>query len=262
MDALSALARLAPYGLGPIAGAYGAYRGSRAVSKLTRRTKPMRRIPRGINVKGLHTFKRAINFIVPYSPLNGIVGVAGGLDNRFSLTFGLDQIVLLVGAVRSGYAVPNFTELTALFDKWRIKGVTVSVFFQDNSSSTGVTATNMPLLNYVWDTSDNSLESIAEMNQHPNVKRQQFGSGSTRTGCIRTSGRPLTHLNTGDSISGGLASTGSRPEKYGTWIDTVSPSTSFYALKGVFDPLGATQVVSQGSMSFYIDITYELKDVI
>lgn len=259
MDALSSLLRLAPYGLAPFAGAYGAYRGGRSLVGKRKRT--ARRIPRSLNVKGIHTFRRTAQFPMAYSPANG-VAYGTGTGNSVAITFSLADINVKVGSGVGSAGVPNATELTSLFDKWCISKVTVRLFFQDNSSSTGVTATNMPLLNYVWDNSDNTIEVLSDINQHPSVKRFQFGSGTAKNGCLTTTGYPQGHLLTGDAISGGTATTGSRPEPKGTWFDTTTPSVSHYCLKMVFDPIGATQVSSEGSFSFYVDVTYKCKDVI
>jgi len=260
MDALSALVRLAPYGLAPAIGAYGAYRGARSIGK-NRTSRRVKRIPRSLTVKGLHQFKRSVNFNMGYSPLNGVTGPAGGTSNSLSMNFSLQTVSILVGAVRSAQVIPNFAELTALFDKWRLKSVTVSVFFQDNSSSTGVTATNIPLVNYIWDSSDNTIETLDQMSQHPNVKRYQFGNGAARNGCLKTRGVPLAHI-TGAGINGGTVVTGTRPEKAGTWFDTATPDVAHNCLKMTFDPIGGTQVANEGSFSYYVDLMYELKDVI
>jgi len=48
----------------------------------------------------------------------------------------------------------------------------------------------MPLLVYVWDKEDKTLDSITTLNQFENAKRYQFGNGAARNGALITTGKP------------------------------------------------------------------------
>lgn len=263
METLAALASLAPYGIGPAIAGYGAYRGARSFGKAALRSLPPRkkmRIPRMISARGQHKIRRSVTIVIPYSPLNGFT-VGGGTGQNLNFGYSLSAISMLCGGATSTLAVPNSTQMSTLFDKWRISSVRAQIYFQDNSSTTSVNTTNMPLLNYVWDTSDNAVEALSDMLSHDKCRRYQFGNGAAKGGCLRTSGRPQATLGTGDLLLGGTT-TGSHVEPRATWFQTTTPNVLHNCLKIVADPIGATLATSEGSFSFYFDIMYDLKDII
>lgn len=213
-------------------------------------------VGRSLTIRGTHTFKRTMQFSVPYVPSTGFqIGTA---NYGMSLSFSLSTIKVTTGTVTT-LPVPGYTDLTSLFDKWRIVGATVKIFFQNNTSLTSSILTCMPLVNYVWDTNDDSLTQFASILQYPFVRQFQFGNGATAAGCLLTSGKPLAHLGTGDDVIGGTTG-GTRPEKYGAWCDTTAPGVQHNALKFFLDSFSATQATSEGAFSFYVDMVYQCKD--
>ena len=255
------LLQLAPYGLGPLVAAYGAARGARAVYSATSRRpayRKTRRVPRTLRVKGLHSFRRSINLAADYIPTTGFtVGALTGTS--MTLTFSLSEVRGYLGASSFAIAVPGATDFTNLFDAWRIKAVRVSVFFQNTSSTSASVATNMPLIVYVWDKEDKSIDSIATINQFETSKRYQFGNGASRGGALMTMGKPHAS-STGPLTNGGSA--GIKVEPASTWLETTQPTVEYQSLKLGVDGFGATQATTEGRFAFYIDVFYELKDVI
>lgn len=213
-------------------------------------------VGRSLTIRGTHTFKRTIQTSVPYVPSTGFQSGVASLG--LSMAFSLSSLKITTGSVVT-QSVPGFTDLTNLFDKWRLVGVTVKVFFQNNSSLTSSILTCMPLLNYVWDTNDDAVPGIGAILQYPTVRQFQFGNGAAASGCLVTSGKPLAHLGTGDDVIGGTTG-GTRPEKYGAWCDTSVPQVQHNSLKMYLDSFSATQATSEGAFSFYVDMVYQCKD--
>jgi len=260
MDALSALLSLAPYGLGPAAAAYGGYRAIRGVRKSTRPTKRMR-ISRPLRVGGVHSFRRTTMLPIAYLPATGF-SFAGLSGSALSFTFTLADCRCYLGASSSAVPVPSSTEFSTLFDSWRIRGVKVSAFFQNNTSSTQQITTCMPLLSYVWDKDDHTVASLGDINQFQNVKRFQFGNGAAKSGCLVSYGKPQA-TSTGVFTAGG-ATSGQKVEPHSTWMETSAAgiASEYNSMKVVADLFGATQASSEGIISFYFDVTYEMKGVV
>lgn len=216
-------------------------------------------IGRSLSIKGMHSFKRTVQFTVPYIPTTGFqIGTA---SQSLSLGFSLSQLLVNTAAATT-IAIPGFADLVALFDKWRIAGVRVKIFFQQNSSSVASATTNMPLLNYVVDSSDAAPVVLADILQYPDVRQYQFGNGATNAGCLMVGVKPRAHLSTGDQIVGQALAAGGRVEPASAWMDTSAPLVQYNSLKMVLDGFGATQATTEGSFSFYVDITYQCKDAL
>jgi len=117
----------------------------------------------------------------------------------------------------------------------------------------------MPLLVYVWDKEDKTLDSITTLNQFENAKRYQFGNGAARNGALITTGKPQAS-STGPLTNGGSA--GLKLEPVTTWFETTQPAVEYCSLKMAVDNFLATQATPEGSFSYYVDISYELKGVV
>lgn len=215
-------------------------------------------IGRSLTIRGTHTFKRSLQIPIQYVPTTGFQSGTASLN--MAVSFSLSQVKVTTGTAVQ-FAVPGASDLINLFDKWRIANVTFKIFFQNNSSATSSVATCMPLLNYVWDTTDDTPPAFVDIMQYPTVKQYQFGNGASATGCMRTSGKPLAHLSSGEQLVNGLTG-GTKPEKYGTWIDTTAPLVQHNSLKFFVDGFGASLATSEGQFSIYIDITYQCKDAL
>lgn len=260
-NTMNNLLSLAPYGLGPLVAAYGAARGARAAySSVSRRPayRKARRVPRSLRIRGLHTFRRTVNFPLVYTPNAGFVsGALSGSSATF--TFSLSELRMYLGAGSVAFAIPSYTDFTNLFDAWRIKSVKISMFFQNTSSTVASATTNMPLLVHAWDYEDNSVDASSAINQKDNSKRFQFGNGSAPMGALVTYGKPRA-TSTGPLTFGGSAGLKQEPAK--TWLETTHPEVQYNAWKVYVDGFAATQATTEGSFSTYVDIVYELKDVV
>lgn len=259
MDLLS----LAPYGLAPLAAAYGASRLGRAAYSSVRKGLPARkraraRIPTSLKLKGTHTFRRSTFHQADITPSLGFVN--GALNgNAIVFTFSLAEIRMYIGAGSVVSAIPSYTEFTTLFDCWRVKSVKLHAFFQNTNSPTSQITTCAPLLHYVWDSDDHVIPSLGDVNQYTGVKRYQFCNGASKGGALVTTGRPHA-TSTGVMTTGGSA--GTKTEPLSTWMETAQSGIEFNSLKMVFDSFGATQATPEGRISFYFDIVYEFKDVV
>lgn len=215
-------------------------------------------VGRSLSIKGTHSFKRTVNVQIPYAPSSGFN--IGNASPGMSFAFSLASLKITTGAATI-IAIPGAADLIGLFDKWRIAKVTVKIFFQNNSSSVATVATNMPLLNYVWDTSNDTVLALSDLLQYPSVRQYQFGNGAATSGCLMTGGSPRAHLTTGEQLVAGTT-VGGRPETTGAWMDTTSAGIQYNALKVFVDGFGGTQTTTEGNFSVYVDIVYQCKDAL
>jgi len=256
----AALAALGMFGGVPSLGAYGAYRGVRALTKSRGKTRNMKtRVPRNISLRGSHVFRRAVTIPFDYNPVAG-VGVTGSavVSPNISLSFGLQNHTINVGTTAFQLAVPNYTQLTSLFDNWRIKNVVVRIMYSHTGES-GLDNTSAPIIRYAWDHTDDLAVNQADLLQMPSFKSYQFANGASTTG-FSTRGVPKALLGTGIELADGTT-TGGRPMASTTWLETISPTISLNGLKICFvNNLGTANVVV-GRFSVMVDTTYELKDV-
>lgn len=259
----AALAALGMFGGVPSLGAYGAYRGARALTKSRGKTRNMKsKVPRNLSLRGTHVFRRAVSIPIDYTPSTG-VNISGSavVSPNMAISFGLQNHTITIGATQFQLAVPNYTQLTSLFDNWRIRNVTVRLFFSHTSESSSVSAAafSVPTMHYVWDHTDDLVIASPELLQMPGFKTYQFANGASTTG-FSTRGVPKALLGTGIELSDGTT-TGGRPMSSSTWLETISPSISLNGLKICFlNNLGTHPSVT-GKFSLMIDTTYELKDV-
>jgi len=258
----AALAALGMFGGVPSLGAYGAYRGARALTKSRGKTRNMKtRVPKPLSLRGVHTFRRAVEIPIDYTPSTGVnITGSGVVSPNMAISFGLQNHTITIGATAFQLAVPNYTQLTSLFDNWRIKNVVVRLMYSHTAAAeTYQTGLSAPIIRYVWDHTDDTVVPVTEILQMPGFKSYQFANGASTTG-FSTRGVPKALLGTGIELADGTT-TGGRPMASSTWLETISPSIALNGLKICFVNNLGTTTVTQGRFSLMIDTTYELKDV-
>lgn len=222
-----------------------------------------RSIPKSLYIKGIHQFKRSMVYTAAYIPSTGI---AGGTDYGVNVACSLQNCYFSVQTGTTTTAVPGYSELVSLFDQYRIDKMTCNVFFQDTGSNTGSALTSMPIALYgndVNDTLAGYYPTQPVMLQFATTKKYQFGNGASKGGCLRTTVVPQAHLSSGleNGGPGAVSSTGTRPEKPRTWIDTNSPAVAHFGTNFWFDPAGGTQTTNLGTFTFYVDLYISCKDI-
>lgn len=208
---------------------------------------------RSLTIRGVHPFRRTVQVPILYQSATGF-GYSTLTADNISFQFNLTSVILNLAGSQFSIAVPGATDLSNLFDKWRIDSVSCKVFYQDTQSATASNATGMPIIVSVWDANDGNPAVLGDLLQYPGVKIYQFGNGASATGAMTTAGKPLAASITG------LAAAGPSSEKHGTWLNTAVPATQYLGLKMSNDSLGATSATNGGQYSFYFTINYSCKD--
>jgi hypothetical protein len=160
--------------------------------------------------------------------------------------------------------LPNYTELTTLFDKYKINGVKIDFFqpYQNGAgnmdSSTSASQQRMPMirLHTVHDYDDNSAIGISDMMQYPSYKCIELTSANLKNGKYSRYTRPAILR----SVYETLVSTGYESVKRHGYLDSSSTDVAHYHTKAIFEP-----VYADGTPAFWdvkvlvtINMTYYL----
>lgn len=178
------------------------------------------------------------------------------------MDFSLDSFrVYLGGTAVATVVVPSYTELGALFDKYRIDKVDIfytSSVFGNQGMGTSQTL-YMPACAYVVDTDDANAASTTDIQQYTNCRYTQFG-GDMRGMKKLASFKPMPSLalyTTGTTVAGAgdLASKN-------LWLDAGTPNIKHYGFKMALDQL-VTSTFSQTwySINFIVKYHFAFKDV-
>lgn len=168
----------------------------------------------------------------------------------------LDTVVLQNSGGR-GYnfqlsQLPNYSEFTSLFDRYRISGVKLKIIPTCDNNATGTSATyNAPRLYYCWDYDDSDAPITAnQMMERDNVKIKQ----GLRV--ISTYSKPRAQMaifNTGLSTAYGDA-------QRKQWIDMGNTSVPHYGFKCWFESDSASTLVN--TYKIYATMYLQLKNII
>lgn len=177
------------------------------------------------------------------------------------------------------YAMPNFTELTDLFDQFQIDWVEIEWFFSSDavnrtdSTSSGPNGSpsrpifGNPMHIYVKDYDDAAPISIQSLVQYENQTTWQM-SGTDRDSRHIVRIKPKFTMNAGDAEIGtptGIVNPAD-PRKY--WLDTLNGvNIPHYGIKGTVNLVGTTEYTSPaattilGCLGFRTTYHYKFKNV-
>lgn len=222
----------------------------KARSEVARRTRSIKtRMSRQLQFKGTHTFVRTVAISYTVSPQNGIQTGAQTLAKGQALLVSLAS-VQCIGSVAVTVPIAGATDLTGLFDAWRIKRVTVQMQCTNNSSAVGGVANGLPII----------CSSIDGNDAVQPTGRDEI----TQDASFRVDRLDDTHLwkrsyypNTTTGLSSNTVQ--STELSRSSWIPTTNSAAAYAGLKLWFEPVGST-VTATSNMFMYVSITYELKD--
>lgn len=175
---------------------------------------------------------------VPASPVNGLftfttpTATGGwGWNIPFSMQFSLNQLM-------------NVTELTNIFDQYRILGVKVFVSWNHNVSTASATS-SLPGLMWFVDYDDATPPTGDEVRERMGVMTKRW-SADRVTQVMTVRPRPIF-------------TAGTAMVPYGTWFDCqTNPNTVHYGIKGQFTNIALPSRASGDPVitSFRIDVQY------
>lgn len=201
------------------------------------------RIPRGqMTVRRLNMPMYITNTIV-----EGVPTITGTNTNNL-LTLGT-----VVAALGAGYNIPfamkfslnqltNYTELTNIFDQYRILGVKVFMNYQHNVSTAGGTS-SLPILQYFPDFDDNTPPANApELRERMGVITKRYSADKV---CFAMPVRPRPIFTAGTAMV-----------PYGTWYDCqTNPGENHFGIKGLISNVNLPPN-SAVATSFKVDVQY------
>lgn len=146
-------------------------------------------------------------------------------------------------------ALPSLTELTNLFDQYRINKVYLQIDYPMGNSNSYANPQINPLVYYVTDYDDPNDASLSDLLQYPQLQQHNFWRGGYTPLLMSFSPKPLR------DIAGSGIGTGYGPMTYAPWIRTADTIVPHYGLKMTHDFFGITQA---NSIKFKVTVWYDM----
>jgi hypothetical protein len=147
---------------------------------------------------------------------------------------------------------PNSSEFSALFDQYRIKGITLRLDWDCNSYSVSNISSAAPLLYVVADYDGSTDAAVSDLLQYPQVVTHSFMESGYKPLIMHIKPRPLM-----DIASTGVL-TAYSPAKVAPFIDTSYMTVPHYGIKLASSGNGASTnaVVGYMQCTAYIDLEF------
>lgn len=158
---------------------------------------------------------------------------SGTAGNSLQLSFMLSGVNVYVdGTFCTTVTTPGYTDMTALFDQYRIAKVHVSCMatYDGNEVTVLSNSGQLPFAAYTPDYDDNANTSLTDLQQYDQVKYTNFSSVSDGPRKL-ISFTPRVAMN----VYNTAVTTGYGPAPQPTWLDCSSASVPHYALKFALD---------------------------
>ncbi len=171
--------------------------------------------------------------------LNAATGLDGYPYYDMQLVFNIGSVNWRIGGT-SIYTdtLPNVTELTNLYDQWRLKGVIVRVDVPLGLSNSLASSSISPLVMYAPDYDDSGSAVKADLLQYPQMKVHSFLKDGYTSLMFEFHPKPLR------DIAGSGVSTVYGPMATAPWIRTSDTTTPHYGLKFFYDFMGTSANVN------------------
>lgn len=217
-------------------------RNDTTVTTTTKKTKASRnrsrtRVALSKSIK-YHNFVRSATFGASYrvgmNPLYGwIINGVNSTSYSMSFNFSLAGVNVFVGGVASTtLPLPNYTELTALYDQYKIDWVECEFMFSNNMSNITSPTIGLPVIYLAKDYDDSNAAGVTDLQQYSTQQVWQLGNAHNRDGIKRIRIKPNVDMAVYQSaLVNGYAR--SKP----IFMDTGSPSVPHYGIKIAFDPI-------------------------
>lgn len=173
-----------------------------------------------------------------------------------AIQFSLQQMhIYLNGASTFTPAVPSYTEFTALFDQWQIRGVDLDIYWAKNSVDTVTAGHSGVALWHTTDYDDVATATVAEMQQYPGVRLTSLAENGGSV--LHHSFKPVVRL---EAPAGG--STTYLPQlESPQWIDCTYPNTDHRGVKIYLETFDRFANYDMGSILVVAKISFAFKNV-
>lgn len=223
------------------------------------------RISRGIASTVTHSYKRTVGTGAVVGTSDGwrvnsqaatglsINGGAGSGGYDIEISFQLSGVTVYFGGiVWWNYPMPNFADLTALYDNYRVDFIDCEFTFNSDNSSTSQPAASLPRVFMVEDHDDVAAINLTGIQQVSGLKKWQFGIGPGVMKRVRIHPTPL------EMVYYSAVATGYQRGSNKKWIRTTNDSVPLYGVKMIIDPIVYTAgsvVLGDIAASFTYHIT-------
>lgn len=184
-------------------------------------------------------------------------------DQTLQMDFAFDAMRIYLGGTQvMAIAVPAYTELGSLFDKFRIEAVEVyySSSFSESSSYGSAQSNLLPNIVYCVDTDDAGSNTATEIQQYANCRNTQLG-GVKYPGSMQrlVKFRPCPQMTMYTSTSPTAAATAPA----NLWLDCGTPTIRHYGLKMAIDQITPSSQIGQtySQINFQVRYHFAFKDI-
>jgi len=206
-----------------------------------------------------YTFERNVEFNAQLNLNSGWYTKGYGIGFVWSLS---EMIVTFGDSTHQSVSIPGATELTTLFDQWRLDRVDMQAIFSatnHNAVSSGSSTIVMPVIRVVSDFDDTDVSSSVNLLEYPQVRTIQLGNMQPR-GVKHTIFRPAIQMD-----AEGLAGTVSAVQKRGQWIDCNEPQITHAGIKVGYTDFGSgspdySPDLLVGVVKFQFKVYYTLRN--
>lgn len=200
------------------------------------------------------SFVRAINIPISLNPSTGW-NSTGNFD--LALAFTLSNVnVYAGGSILAANSVPGSSEITSLFEWWRLDFVEIQMFLNANNVDMTTTAASvsLPIINIAFDPNDVSASSLSSILQYDSLRTIQLGNVRTAEGyTFKCQPRilPLAQLATSTATPQPI-----KPNPQPMWISTDAPNVNHFGVKMQYDPGFATTNALTSNVIMYVRLHY------
>lgn len=198
---------------------------------------------------------RTTNYSVQWS---GNLGWSGTSSPDLGMTFSMNSVEVTLGGVFfTSVAFSGITDLSNLFEWWKILKVDIQVFTSSNtlSQTTAGNVAAMPISNIIFDPNDVASTSLSAGLQYGSLRTVQIGQGRHVDG-FTFSIKPTPLIEANNPLFVGLM----EPQRTNPFFSTSTGAVPHYGVKMIQDPglagVGTNSIV----YTFYIRAHYRVKD--
>lgn len=202
----------------------------------------------------IYAFKRYTTINYLYSRQVGFQNTGLTVASPYlGMVFSLTQATPFIGGTVDNTSVgtlPNSTELGAVFDQYRIKGILVEVFFSHNTSTSGDPL--LPILRQALDF--DSVDGVNSLNEYQNRRVHQLGA--TPIGSLKFHLYNPTVQGVNQDT---LGSVGSSSAVVSPWLDTNAPLVPHFGMRFEASNFQDTTAGTVGRFQFNIEYDLEFR---
>ena len=219
------------------------------------------RLPRGNFrfTRTVSTGQSGTNLYVGTSGTGLVSFICGAtVDQTLQMDFSLSAFRILLGGVQvMAVAVPAYTELGALFDKFRIDAV--ELFYTTSMAYNGATGVNqsnyMPSICHLIDTDDSNATTAQELQQFGNCKISQLGGVTAASPQRIAKFRPEPAMG---MYTNATSVVGAASGVKNLWLDCGTPDIRHYGYKMAIDQINPTAVLGVTYAQLNFQVRYHL----